>query len=982
MALSAGTKLGPYEIIAPIGAGGMGEVYRARDTRLDRTVAIKVLPEHLAKDDSYLKRFERETRAVAALSHPNILEIHDVGADQGISYAVMEYLDGETLRAKIARGPIAWKHALDIGISIAGALAAAHSKGVVHRDLKPDNIFLTSDERVKILDFGLARYEPEIQQHEVSSLPTSSPLTEAGVVMGTAPYMSPQQVRGEAVDARSDIFSFGCVLYEMIGGRKAFSGKTTADVIAAILNQEPPEMAPSPGATPALLAAVKRCLNKDPDRRFPSAADLVLELGRIRNESSQTQISFQKHLSQQFRKPAILAVVIILLLLIAACAFWLMNRNAKTQWAREQAIPEVNKLIEAEKFYPAFQLGEKIKQVLPTDPDLKNLWPKMSRMVDVHTTPEGASLFIKEYTSPDSPWISLGRSPQVRIRIPIGLLRWKVEKDGFITLERSDRFPQFKNPTEVATLSFTLDSKGSVPPEMVRASGENFTLEIPGLDHLPPVQLDDYFIDRYEVTNRQFKEFVTGGGYLKREYWKNRFIKDGRELTWEEAMAEFHDSTGRPGPAAWEVSDYPKGQDDFPVTGVSWYEAAAYAEFAGKSLPTIYHWNHAAETWDSAYVIPMSNFGGSGLVPVGSKNAIHKYGTYDMAGNAKEWCWNQNKDKRFILGGSWNEPTYMFNDPDAQPPFSRLAGYGFRCAKYSISTAAAAPIEWAERDYRNEKPVPDQVFQIYKSLYSYDKTQLHPVIESSDDSAPLWRTEKVSFEAAYGNERVIAYLFLPKNVRPPYQTVIFFPGSGVINMRSSQEILRDYRNMRRQDFVIQSGRAILYPIYKGTFERGDGLNSDVPAPTSFYRDHVIEWSKDLGRSIDYLETRKDIDTNKLAFYGASWGGAMGMILPALEPRLKVNVLLVPGLYLQKTLPEVEQINFVSRVTIPTLMLNGRYDFFTPMETAQIPAFKLLGTPEEDKRQVFYDTGHDIPRAELIREVLNWFDRYLGPVKLK
>ncbi|HJZ12296.1 MAG TPA: hypothetical protein VJ521_09105, partial [Acidobacteriota bacterium] len=305
------------------------------------------------------------------------------------------------------------------------------------------------------------------------------------------------------------------------------------------------------------------------------------------------------------------------------------------------------------------------------------------------------------------------------------------------------------------------------------------------------------------------------------------------------------------------------------------------------------------------------------------------------------------------------------------------------CMKYLKpgSAAAADAIVWAIRDYQKEKPVADEVFQIYRSLYTYDKTPLHPVIESSDEKPEHWRTEKINFETAYANERMSAYLFLPKNVAPPYQTVIFFPGSGVLYLRNSSVITQDARNMQRLDFVIQSGRAVLYPIYKGTFERGDGLNSDYPATSSLYRDHVIQWSKDLGRSIDYLETRKDIDMSKLAFYGASWGGAMGMILPALEPRLKANVLLVGGFYLQKTLPEVDQINFVSRVSIPTLMLNGRYDFFLPINTAQLPAFRLLGTPQKDKRQVIYDTGHDIPRKELIREVLNWLDRYLGPVNI-
>jgi len=286
-------------------------------------------------------------------------------------------------------------------------------------------------------------------------------------------------------------------------------------------------------------------------------------------------------------------------------------------------------------------------------------------------------------------------------------------------------------------------------------------------------------------------------------------------------------------------------------------------------------------------------------------------------------------------------------------------------------------IPWAIRDFRKEKPVSDEIFEIYKSLYSYDKPELNPIIESTVQTGD-WTKQKISFDSGYSTQRMLAFLFLPKNTPPPYQTVIYFPGSGVIYLRSPDQLDQD-SNMTRIDYVIQSGRAVLYPIYEGTFGRGNPLQSDYPTPTSDYRDHVVHWRKELGRSIDYLETRKDIDSARLGFYGASWGGALGMILPALEPRLKANVLLVGGFYLQNTLPEVDQINFVSRVTIPTLMLNGRHDFFLPIETAQLPAFRLLGAPEKDKRQVIYETGHNIPRAEMIREVLNWFDRYLGTV---
>ena len=239
MTLSAGTRLGPYEILSPLGAGGMGEVYRARDTRLDRDVAIKVLPQSVAGDPAALARFEREAKAVAALSHPNILAIHDVGTPDGITYAVMELLEGESLRQRLQEGPLPQRKALEIAREIALGLAAAHEKGIVHRDLKPENLFVTSDGRVKILDFGLAR-QLSLPSTDDTHSPTAAQATEPGTVLGTVGYMAPEQLRGHPADARSDIFSFGAVLYEMCSGRRPFKGDTAIETMNAILKEDPP----------------------------------------------------------------------------------------------------------------------------------------------------------------------------------------------------------------------------------------------------------------------------------------------------------------------------------------------------------------------------------------------------------------------------------------------------------------------------------------------------------------------------------------------------------------------------------------------------------------------------------------------------------------------------------------------------------------------------------------------------------------------
>ncbi len=279
MTLSAGTRLGPYEILAPLGAGGMGEVYRARDRKLDRDVAIKVLPQSVAADPDTLARFEREAKAVAALSHQNILAIHDFGNQDGIAYAVMELLEGETLRGKLDTGPIPPKQAVDYALQVARGLSAAHEKGIVHRDLKPENLFVARDGHVKILDFGLAKRVETVAPGKETSAPTNPRHTEPGMVMGTAGYMSPEQVKGFPVDHRSDIFSFGTILYELLSGKRAFKRETSAETMAAILRDEPPELSEwGRNISPALDRIVQHCLEKDRDDRFQSARDIAFNL--------------------------------------------------------------------------------------------------------------------------------------------------------------------------------------------------------------------------------------------------------------------------------------------------------------------------------------------------------------------------------------------------------------------------------------------------------------------------------------------------------------------------------------------------------------------------------------------------------------------------------------------------------------------------------------------------------------------------------
>jgi len=277
MSLSQGDHLGRYEILGPIGAGGMGEVWRARDSELDRDVAVKVLPESFASDANRLERFQREAKALAALSHPNLLDIYDVGTTDGLHYAVTELLEGDTLRERITPSGLPWKKVTSIGAAVADGLAAAHGRGIIHRDIKPENLFLTADGRVKILDFGLASVH-----EEASADAETATITEAGTVMGTPGYMAPEQVKGKPADTRSDIFSLGCVIYEMASGHRAFRGETGVEVIANILKEEPPQLSSSGASVPVdLERAVHRCLEKRPEARFQSAADLAYSLKSV-----------------------------------------------------------------------------------------------------------------------------------------------------------------------------------------------------------------------------------------------------------------------------------------------------------------------------------------------------------------------------------------------------------------------------------------------------------------------------------------------------------------------------------------------------------------------------------------------------------------------------------------------------------------------------------------------------------------------------
>jgi formylglycine-generating enzyme required for sulfatase activity/pimeloyl-ACP methyl ester carboxylesterase len=641
------------------------------------------------------------------------------------------------------------------------------------------------------------------------------------------------------------------------------------------------------------------------------------------------------------------------------------------------SLDEIQRLAGEYNFPDAYAIAEELDSQISDESIRESMWSVVARELTIETDPPGATVFLRDYIASDSQWQELGVTPLDVKRYPLGLSRLRFELDGYLPRQTAN----FSSLIAAAD-PFVLDTAETMPAGMARVSGGALTIQSPGMEQFEALELGDFFVDMYEVTNEQYKVFVDAGGYSDSACWTHPFVRDGQEISFEDAMAQFVDQTGRAGPSGWQIGTYPDGEDKLPVGGVSWHEAAAYACFVGKSLPTVYHWFAAADPFSSNHVVPQSNYSGEQAAAVGQYNGISRDGIYDMAGNVREWVQNPQDDARFILGGGWNDPEYSFNDAVTSPAFDRSLENGIRLAVYPDTTnvaTAAAPLAKSFRDFSAEEPVSDEVFTVYQQMYEYDDSPLNAEIIETIESGTYVR-ERIELDAAYNEERLTIFLFLPtgSNASPPYQTLLFFPGSNDIYKTSYDEL-----RLGSVEYVLRSGRAIVYPIYKGTYDRKSDLRSDVQNDSNVYRDHTIAWARDVGRAIDYLETRDDINTDRLAYLGFSWGAAMGPIMTAVEDRFKTALFYVGGMMMQDVQPMADPFNFLPRVTIPVFMLNGKYDSFFPVETAIMPFYENLGTPEADKKLTITDSNHFVgaySANQLISESLDWLDKYLGEVE--
>ena len=673
-----------------------------------------------------------------------------------------------------------------------------------------------------------------------------------------------------------------------------------------------------------------------------------------------------------------------------------LDREERIRWARDEALPKIREMLQVQwrDFTEPYELAVQAEAVIPDDPELQAILEAISVRVAVDSEPRGATVSYKNYNTPEADWVTLGTTPLTEQRLPVGVFRWKFERTGFepvlaaasswdISLGSDDMF-------KANDLHRTLDTAQQLPPGMVRVQGAATGQGAIG----------DFYIDRYEVTNVRFQEFVDAGGYQKPEYWQHPFIDDGRELSFAEAMSRFVDQTGRPGPSLWIGGHFPDDLGDHPVSGVSWYEAAAFARWAGRELPTADHWGLARGEhspvidWPQlggfATFAPFSNLGstigGTGTVPVGSLPGVTAYGAYDMAGNVREWCSNDTAIGKVVRGGAWSDNTYDFGKIQQAPAMLRTPGYGFRTARYAdredIPKAVFGPVQTSQKlDLRAHRPVSDEIFSVYLNQFAYDKDGLDAQPIAVDDGHPDWVMERISVAAPYGDERLIINLFLPRSATPPFQTVIYFPGSAALFTASSEDLSDYYEIPLFLGFLMRSGRAVAFPVYQGTFERRDDRYLDIyyGQPSHAYSEYVTQLVKDLRRTVDYLETRDDVDDQRLAYYGMSWGAEIGGVILAVEERMRIAIVMGGGI-INAGLPEVNELNYLPHVTVPVLMMNGRYDSLISYESAVLPMFEMIATPAEHKVIKSYPTDHIPSKVDYVTETLNWLDKYFGPVR--
>jgi serine/threonine protein kinase len=1000
-----------YKIFEKLGEGGMGIVYKAEDTKLKREVAIKFLPKSFNVSEKDKQKLKTEAQIAAGLNHPNIATVYAIEESGDDTFIVMEYVQGSELKEVIRNSPqrkINLNDFLNYAIQIAEGVNAAHKKGIIHRDIKSSNIMLSDDGRIRVMDFGLAQIHGD-------------PLvTKKGSTPGTTAYMSPEQLRGEEVDFRSEIWSLGIVLFEMLTGQQPFQGNFDQAIIYSILHEKPKSIKKiNPNVSDELEQVFLGCLEKDKRKRIQSADELLKRLKEIQsNTSIRSSNKFSPSRLKISKAGLVVSTIIVAVLIILAV--FLPIKKIFTHENLPEIRDQLQQLVNEENYYEASLFAEEHKSVLENDSVFKQLSLIIYDTLSVSSEPQGAKVYLLRYnpdkSDSDSKGKFIGETPIKDYQIVRGDYLITLDKDAepvenneneltfpfgrveYLPVIRvASSYPimkEFPVPVRGIKVNVKFYEKEKLPENMVFVPGGKHKLVSSSIHLEKPLTLNDFFIDKYEVSNADFKKFISAGGYHEKKYWKFKFVRNGKEISWQEAIKLFVDRTKLNGPRSWSNQNYPEGKDNYPVTDITWYEAAAYAEFLGKSLPTVYQWEKAARNgvpnyhstsmpWGLIYptddLSGRTNFHSNETVPVDKYDfGISYYGCYNTAGNVEEWCLNKSTNGFVYADGSYEDSNYVFGTFSSFDGFHSTPSLGFRCVKNAegknsdqsgmlVNLIPQIPVY---------HPVDDSRFNSIRKLYDYEKKSLNPKIILSEENE-YWTKEKVSFESPFG-DRIIGYLYLPKNVVQPYQCILWNPHSGVYRYGFSA----DWAAEKLYSENIEYGRALFVIVPKGSPERKWEYGEDRPEKSSdLFRDRVIRWVIEQRLVLDYLDSRSDIDFSKIAYITTA-NDYDGFIVPGVDNRFNCNIIIANGIYEedQKIISaEINPINFLSRYKAPTYMIHGKYDEAVYFSVSVMPAYNLLPEP---KKLAALNTTHVPPLAMRVPLINKWLDETLGTIKNK
>jgi hypothetical protein len=698
-------------------------------------------------------------------------------------------------------------------------------------------------------------------------------------------------------------------------------------------------------------------------------------------------------------------------LAVAAAAAWIGLGTNSRRAEQERTVAQIVALTQSDQYGEAFQLALPFVKDgrLERDAALREAWRQIVLPMRPLVAEAGATVYFKGYSDLAGAWVEAGVTPiEHVVDAPRGTLRLKVTKPGFrtgyfavanpgpsVVTEPMDGF-MARNKGVVAPIPLPLVANGSAPDDMVLVPRTDIPVFVYGWSTSRAgdfrQEIPAFLIARSEVSNEQFKEFIDAGGYDDPVYWEGFAFDDGgRALSWAEARAKFVDSTGRPGPAEWQLSTYPAGRDSYPVGGISWYEAAAYARFRGQTLPTIHHWARAAfgpldPRFNVAPQVALaSRFSAPGPAAADSEIGLGPWGTFHMAGNVREWALNlTDQGLAMALGGGWSD--YMLENwgTYSTPPLDRSPVNGVRLMQTPSDAALMSRLQEPIRRQHDEalrplEPVSDEVFAALR--VQFDQTRAKPLEVSSSivRETAQWIAEEVVLTFPHA-ESATLYLVKPRVHTKPLQPIIYAPPANCcVLKRPNRDSLEQ---LNEADFVVDGGRALVIPIWSGSYERFAPLDGDANVRIGQQTPSALAWRRDVGIALDYLETQADVDALHAGFVGISIGAVGQGIVLAVEPRLKAAVLISGGLdRINELQPMADFANYAPRITNPVLMINGRMDHIFPYATSQKPLFELLGSEAAAKAHIVYEGGHfAYSRNVVARNVTDWFDRYLGPVR--